>query len=135
MDLCSGHVQSGEIPLQSMVRELIEELSIVENDSRNLQFLGKLKVDYTTLEDETNRKRLKALVSIYALRLRTVDQIQVDYREVIHKGFLDYKDTVGFIKNSMTRMPYERSLEPQYESVLKNLKEYMFPTKIVERIK
>ena len=135
LDLCSGHVQSGEIPLQSMVRELIEELSIVENDSRNLQFLGKLKVDYTTLEDETNRKRLKALVSIYALRLRTVDQIQVDYREVIHKGFLDYKDTVGFIKNSMTRMPYERSLEPQYESVLKNLKEYMFPTKIVERIK
>ena len=40
LDLCSGHVQSGEVPTQSMIRELEEELSIKENDSRNVHYLG-----------------------------------------------------------------------------------------------
>ena len=139
LDLCSGHVQSGEIPLQGMVRELDEELSIGENDSRNLQYLGKIKVDYTTLEDETNRKRLKALVSIYALKLKDVNQIKMDYKEVINKGFLNYDDSIGFIQNSMTRMPYEIILKPQYDMVFENLKEFMFSRKnskmVAERIK
>lgn len=136
LDLCSGHVQSGEIPLQGMVRELAEELSIGESDSRNLRFLGKINVDYTSLEDETNRKRLKALVSIYALKLRTIDQIRIDHREVINSGLLNYDDSIGFIRNSMTRMPYERVLKSQYDIVFDSLKEYMFSkTKMEERIK
>ncbi len=136
LDLCSGHVQFGEIALQAMVRELDEELSIDEKYSRNLQYLGKIKVDYTTLEDETNRKRLKASVSIYALILSDINQIIIDHKEVINRGFLNYDDSIGFIQNSMTRMPYEKKLKPQYDLVFENLKKYMFPkNRITERIK
>ncbi len=129
LDLVSGHIRSGEIPLQGMVRELGEEVSIGENDSRNLHYLGKIKVDYTTLLDETNRKPLKAIVSMYALMLRDIEQIKIDHKEAINKGFLDYTDTIGFIQNSMTRMPYEEALKPQYDSIFVNLKDYMFSRK------
>ena len=69
LDLCSGHVRSGEVPTQSMIRELDEELSIKENNSRNVHYLGELKVDYTKLRDETDIKQLKCFVSFYALKI------------------------------------------------------------------
>lgn len=136
LDVVSGHIRTGEIPLQGMVRELNEEVSINENDSRNLQFLGKVKVDYTTLEDETNRKRLKCDVSIYALKLSDISQIVIDHKEAISKGFLNYDDAVGFIENSMTRMPYEEKLKPQYDAIFEKLKDYMFSkNRITEKLK
>ena len=42
LDLCSGHVRSGEVPIQGMVRELGEELNIPESVARNIQYLGKI---------------------------------------------------------------------------------------------
>lgn len=129
LDLCSGHIQSGELPLQGMVRELDEELSIGENDSRNIHYLGKMKLDYTNLEDETNRKPLKCFVSVYALKVRDVSSIQIDGVEAIQKGWLSYEDTKGFITNSMTRMPYEDSLAPQYDVIFEKLNSYMFHKK------
>ncbi len=126
LDVVSGHIRSGEIPIQGMVRELAEEVSIDENDSRNLQFLGKVKVDYTTLEDETNRKRLKCDVSIYALKIDDINLIKIDHKEAISKGFLNYDDAVGFVENSMTRMPYEEKLKPQYDAIFEELRDYMF---------
>ena len=126
LDLCSGHVQSGEAPLQGMIRELDEELSIGENDSRNVHFLGKMKLDYTNLEDETNRKSLKCFVSVYALRMQDISNIQIDGKEAIQKGWLIYDDAVGFIANSMTRMPYDSTLAPQYSAIFEKLNSYMF---------
>ena len=126
LDLCSGHVQSGEVPLQGMIRELDEELSIGENDSRNVHFLGKMKLDYTNLEDETNRKSLKCFVSVYALRMQDISNIQIDGKEAIQKGWLIYDDAVGFIANSMTRMPYDSTLAPQYSAIFEKLNSYMF---------
>ena len=129
LDLCSGHVQSGEVPLQGMIRELDEELSIGENDSRNVHFLGKMKLDYTNLEDETNIKSLKCFVSVYALRMQDISNIQIDGKEAIQKGWLIYDDAVGFIANSMTRMPYDSTLAPQYSAIFDKLREYMFHKK------
>ncbi len=126
LDLCSGHVRSGEIPMQSMIRELKEELSIDQQDSSNLHYLGKMKVDYTTLQDETNRKALKCFVTVYALRMRDINKIKIDNVEAISMGFLDFEDAVGFIQNSMTRMPYEEELENQYSPIFQRLQEYMF---------
>ena len=132
LDLCSGHVQSGEIPLQSMVRELDEELAIGEADSRNLHHLGNIKLDYTNLEDETNRKSLKCFVSIYALKMKDISSIQIDGREVIQKGWLNFDDSVGFISNSMTRLPYDNTLAPQYGAIFEKLNSYMFHKKRVQ---
>lgn len=126
LDLCSGHVRSGEIPMQCMIRELDEELSIKQEDSQNLHYLGNVQVDYTKLKDETNRKNLKCFVSVYALKMQEIDKIKIDNIEAINMGFLDFDDAIGFIQNSMTRMPYEESLKLQYDLIFQNLKQYMF---------
>ena len=126
LDLCSGHVRSGEIPMQCMIRELDEELSIKQEDSQNLHYLGNVQVDYTQLKDETNRKNLKCFVSVYALKMQEIDKIEIDNIEAINMGFLDFDDAIGFIQNSMTRMPYEESLKLQYDLIFQNLKQYMF---------
>ena len=125
LDLCSGHVRSGEVPIQGMVRELGEELNIPESVARNIQYLGKMDVDYTNLEDETNRKNLKCFVSCYALKVKNQSEIAIDGREAINKGWLNYDDSIGFISNSMTRLPYENSLVEKYAAIFDKLRTFM----------
>lgn len=125
LDLCSGHVRTGEVPIQGMVRELGEELRIPESIARNMQYLGKMKVDYTNLQDETNRKNLKCFVSCYALKVKNKDVISIDGVEAINKGWLNFEDSVGFISNSMTRLPYEEGLVDKYNVIFNALKSFM----------
>ena len=125
LDLCSGHVRSGEVPIQGMVRELGEELNIPESVARNIQYLGKMDVDYTNLEDETNRKNLKCFVSCYALKVKNQSEIAIDGREAINKGWLNYDDSIGFISNSMTRLHYENSLVEKYDAIFDKLRTFM----------
>lgn len=128
LDLCSGHVQSGEVPTQSMIRELDEELSIEEKDSRNVNYLGELRLDYTKLKDETDRKQLKCFVSVYALKMKDISGIQIDNNEAVSMGWLSLEDTIGFISNNMTRIPYDNELEHQYIEIFEKLKEFISPT-------
>ena len=127
LDLCSGHVQSGEVPTQSMIRELDEELSIEEKDSRNVHYLGELKLDYTKLKDETDRKQLKCFVSVYALKMKDISEIKIDNNEAISMGWLSLEDAIGFISNNMTRIPYDEELEHQYTEIFGKLKEFISP--------
>ena len=129
LDLCSGHVSSGQVPTQAMVRELQEELSIDEKDSRNLYYLGNINVDYTILKDETNQKDLKSLTSVFALKMKDISKIQVDNEEAISMGWLSLEDAVAFISNNMTRIPYEETLKEEYDKIFQNLREYINPRK------
>ena len=128
LDLCSGHVRSGEVPTQSMIRELDEELSIKEKNSRNVHYLGELKLDYTKLKDETDRKQLKCFVSVYALKMKDISSIQIDNEEAISIGWLSLEDAIGFITNNMTRIPYAEELEQQYKEIFEGLKQYISPS-------
>jgi len=124
LDLCSGHVQSGEVPRVSMVRELAEELGIKpEISSSSLTHLGDALVDYSNLTDPTNRKNMKCIASMYALRISDLDKINIDNDEVVRFAWLSKEDALNFIKNSMTRIPYEDSLEKQYEAIFQKLEE------------
>ena len=127
LDLCSGHVQAGEVPTQSMIRELDEELSIKENDSRNVHYLGKLRLDYTKLKDEKDRKQLKCFLSAYALKMKDISGIQIDNNEAINMGWLSLEDAIGFISNNMTRLPYDEELAQQYREIFERLKKYISP--------
>ena len=127
LDLCSGHVQSGEVPTQSMIRELDEELSIPEDNARNIRYLGELKIDYTKLTDETDKKQLKCFVSVYALKMREIAGIQIDNNEAVSMGWLSLEDAIGFISNNMTRLPYNEQLEQEYNRIFANLKCYIYP--------
>ena len=128
LDLCSGHVRSGEVPTQSMIRELDEELTIKQDNSRDVHYLGELRLDYTKLKDETDRKQLKCFVSVYALKMKDISGIQIDNNEAISMGWLSLEDSIGFISNNMTRIPYDNELEHQYIEIFEKLKEFISPT-------
>lgn len=125
LDLCSGHVKSGELPQISMARELTEELGIPLNISSTITFLGEVCVDYSTLSDPTNRKNMKCITSLYALGLTDLNQIKIDNDEVIRYAWLSREDAIGFITNSMTRVPYEESLKDQYKHIFRNLDKFL----------
>lgn len=52
-DLCSGHIKLGEIPLQAMIREIIEELGIYVEDVKEMYSLGTMDTPHPKLEDTT----------------------------------------------------------------------------------
>lgn len=129
LDLCSGHVRSRELPFQAMIRELREELNISESVASNIKHLSDVHIDYTTLSDEEKRKRLKAIVSIFALKVHDINQIKKDNIEVVKTGWLSHKDSVSFIKNGMTRIPYEESFSQQFEEVFSKLDDFIISKK------
>lgn len=125
VDLCSGHIRSGEIPEVAMVRELEEELGIPVSSASNVRHLGDVTIDYTKLSDETNRKNLKCVVSLFALKLQDIHEVNIDNNEVIRCAWLSEKDAISFIKNSMTRIPYEKELEKPFEKIFERLSSFI----------
>ncbi len=139
IDVLSGHVQSGELPIQCVVREGGEELKIPEYYMANAYYLGTIRIDYTDLEDKKLRKRLKAEVSIFALMLKDDSIVEIDGREVKKLGAATFDETKGFFEMNVTRFPYTIKLKSQYDEIFQNLKEFMFYRKnnrmVAERIK
>ena len=82
LDLCSGHVKSGEAPIFTMTRELSEELGI-EIEPSKLKSLGIVKVDYNGLSDITNRKNMRCITHIYGCKISDPKEIQIDKQEVV----------------------------------------------------
>lgn len=125
LDLCSGHVQSGELPRVTMARELNEELGIPKHLASTVTFLGEVLVDYSSLSDPTNRRNMKCITSMYALGINDLSQINIDNEEVVRYAWLPKKEARGFIENSMTRIPYEESLKEQYEDIFLGLDRFI----------
>ncbi len=125
LDLCSGHVKSGEAPRIAMTRELNEELGIPTNISSTVNLLGEVLVDYSNLSDPTTRRNMKCITSMYTLGITDLSQIHIDNEEVVRYAWLSLKDARGFIENGMTRLPYDDSLKMQYDMVFKMLDKFM----------
>lgn len=51
-DLCSGHMKEGEIPIQSIYREIREELGITQDDIINIEKLGEIKTPHKKFLDK-----------------------------------------------------------------------------------
>ena len=134
LDLCSGHIRSGEVPQIGMVRELGEELGIQPNIASSIYSLGNVKLDYTQLSDETNRKNLKCFVSLFALKIKDVNDVNIDNKEVVRYGFLSLEDTIGFIQNSMTRIPYEDNLKSSFDPIFENLRKFINNQKEIKEV-
>lgn len=50
-DLCSGHMQEGEVPMQTMLRELEEELGISKEQIKYMQKLTDIKTPHEKLSN------------------------------------------------------------------------------------
>lgn len=125
LDLCSGHVKSGELPRVSIARELNEELGIPQNISSTVNFLGDVFVDYADLSDPTIKRNMKCITSMYALGIIDLSQIHIDNDEVVRYAWLSIEDARSFIENGMTRLPYETSLKRSYDMVFKKLDKFL----------
>ena len=53
------------------------------------------------------------------------DTINIDGLEAISTGWLNFEDSIGFISNSMTRLPYEKGVEENYRPIFEALKSFM----------
>ena len=52
-DMCSGHMQKGEVPMQSLYRELLEETGITQNDIKKMEHLGDIATPHPKFPNTT----------------------------------------------------------------------------------
>ena len=125
LDLCSGHVQSGETPTLACLRELQEEVGLKDDNISSFQKLGEVDIDYTTLQLGDNVHNMKCLTTVFATKVRDISQLVIDKEEVEKIAFLDYFSAVGFIQYGMTRIPYDDSNKQQYQEIFSKLSDYI----------
>lgn len=113
LDLCSGHVRSGEISMQGMIRELMEELGIEENEAMNIKNIGRLYVDFRKVGGI-----FKCITDIFVLK-RKEDTLKLQDEEVKGIEYYDLEEALDLIRNGKTRLPYDEN----YEEIFENLKE------------
>ena len=113
LDLCSGHVKSGEISMQGMIRELREELGIEENEARNVRNIGKLLVDFNKVGGN-----FKCITDIFVLK-RNEENLKLQDEEVKGIEYYDLEEALNLIREGKTRLPYDEN----FEKIFDNLKE------------
>lgn len=117
LDLCSGHVQAGELPIQGMARELNEELGIDENESRNLKKLGRVLLDFKKIGGD-----FRCITDVFLLR-RNKETLELQDEEVKGIEYYDLKDVINLIRNGQTRLPYDKENSNYFEEIFKKLEE------------
>lgn len=87
-DLCSGHMKEGEVPIQSMYREIQEELGIKQEEIKSIENIGNIKTPHKELKN--------TICHMYLI------QIELDEKE-INKRIKEVKDpeieNVQYVKN------------------------------------
>ena len=113
MAQCSGHVQSGEVSIQAMIRELNEELGIDENEGRNIKGLGSLLIDFHKVGGN-----FKCIADIFLFR-REEEHLRLQDEEVKGIEYYDLEEALALIREGKTRLPYDEN----YEKIFEKLKE------------
>ena len=113
LDLCSGHVQAGEVSIQAMVRELKEELGIEENEARNIKGLGSLLIDFGKVGGN-----FKCIADIFVLK-RKEEELKLQDEEVRGIEYYNLEEALNLIRDGKTRLPYDEN----YEKIFEKLKE------------
>ena len=113
LDLCSGHIRSGEISTQGMIRELKEELGINEEECYGrIKKMGTVTIDF---------KKFKCFTDVFLLR-RNEETLTLQDEEVKGIEYYSIEEVFDLIRNNKTRIPYEQDLE-NFEEIFKKIKQ------------
>ena len=111
LDLCSGHVQSGEISTQGMIRELKEELGIDEEECYgNIKKMGTVTIDF---------KKFKCFTDVFLLKRRE-EMLALQDEEVKGIEYYPIEEVFDLIRNEKTRIPYDQDNE-KFEEIFKKI--------------
>ena len=113
LDLCSGHIRSNETSTQGMIRELIEELGITQEEAMELKKIGNLKVDFNKVGGN-----FKCITDMFMLK-RTSDTLKLQDEEVKGIEYYDLEEALNLIRENKTRIPYSQ----EFEGIFNNLKQ------------
>lgn len=113
LDLCSGHIRSNETPTQGMIRELIEELGISQEEAIGVKKIGNLKVDFNKVGGN-----FKCITDMFMLK-RTKDILKLQDEEVKEIEYYELEEALNLIREGKTRLPYDET----YEKIFKKLKQ------------
>lgn len=120
-DMCSGHMKNGEIPLQSMYRELNEELGMEPNNILKMQYLADI---------ETPHPQLRKTVShIYHVETNlTEKQINERIEKTKEREIEEakYLNSIGELMEIQSYSPqirtiYTKQMEEVYQMLQENL--------------
>lgn len=113
LDLCSGHVQSGEISTQGMIRELKEELGIDEAECYgNIKKMGTVTIDF---------KKFKCFTDVFLLKRRE-EMLALQDEEVKGIEYYPIEEVFDLIRNEKTRIPYDQDNE-KFEEIFNKIKQ------------
>ena len=113
LDLCSGHVQSGEISVQGMIRELKEELGIEETECYgNVMNMGTVTIDF---------KKFKCFTDVFLLK-RSEETLALQDEEVKGIEYYPIEEVFDLIREGKTRIPYDQQTD-KFEEIFDKIKQ------------
>ena len=115
LDLCSGHVQSGEVPTQGMIREIMEELGIKEDEARNIRNIGRILIDFNKVGGN-----FKCITDMFVLKRKNEDLALQD-EEVKGIEYSDFEEALNLIRENKTRLPYSVEFEEIFDKLKQEL--------------
>ena len=127
LDLCSGHIDNVEIPFQSMVRELKEELGIDIRQEYNAN-LYQLTPKNCPLIFESKGKQKNFFITFFCLA-RKNEKIITQKSEVENIRYMNLEDAFELIQTGKTKFPKDFNYEPIFKQV-KKIKEMSYNKQI-----
>lgn len=117
LDLCSGHVQSGELSIQGMIRELKEELGVAETECYgNIKKMGTVTIDFSKVGGN-----FKCLTDVFLLK-RNKETLELQDEEVKGIEYYELEEVFELIRKGKTRIPYDQDGE-KFEEIFEKIRE------------
>lgn len=117
LDLCSGHVQSGEITVQGMIREIKEELGIEESECYgNIKKMGTVTIDFSKVGAD-----FKCFTDVFLLK-RNKETLALQDEEVKGIEYYGLEEVFDLIREGKTRIPYDQD-KKKFEEIFEKIEQ------------
>lgn len=120
-DLCSGHMKEGEVPTQTMYREIREEIGVKQEEIKKIEKLGEITTPHEKLNNTTTHMYLIQIdLSEEEInkRLKNVEEPEMENAQ--------YVKNVNILRNvqkysNFMRSTYTEELEKVFKTVQEKL--------------